>query len=235
MKWTEERAALLSSDWFRPLPEDTVQQLAGMMQRRRLADGELLFAKGDAPDGLYSVLRGRLRTSSTSSEGKELLLMQFEPGSWFGEISMFDGGGRTHDGRAVGETEILVLPRDRFLALLAAQPELYPHFLKMLCRKLRLAFAYIEDAQFEPLSVRLARRLLDLLALYGKPSTQGTLIDIHLPQDDLASTLGASRQAISKDLKAWEARGWLALDYGRIVVHDEAALREMADHGADRA
>lgn len=235
MTWTEEREVLLNSDWFRPLPEQTVTQLAAITVRRRLADGELLYAKGDAPDGLYCVLRGRIRNCSTSSDGRELLLMQFEPGSWFGEISMFDGLGRTHDGRAMGETEVLILPRERFLALLAKQPDLYPHFMKMLCRKLRLAFAYIEDAQFEPLTVRLARRLLDLLAVYGKPADEGTLIDLHLPQDDLARMLGASRQAVSKDLKAWEAQGWIALNYGQLVIRDAAALRRIADHGEPSA
>lgn len=233
MKWTEERALLLASDWFRPLPEAIVDRLAAMTVRRRLQDGQLLFARGDAPDGLYCVVRGQVRISSNSSDGKELLLMQFEAGSWFGEISMFDGLGRTHDGRAQGEAEILMLPRDRFLALLAEQPELYPHFLQMLCRKLRLAFAYIEDAQFEPLVIRLARRLLDLIALYGKPADDGGMrIDLHLPQDDLARMLGASRQAISKTLKSWESQGWIALQYGQLVVLKTDPLQAMADSGA---
>lgn len=233
MKWSEEREILLGSDWFRPLPEDIVSQLAGMARRRDLVDGELLYAKGDAPEGLYCVLKGGVRTVSTSSDGKELLLMQFEAGGWFGEISMFDGLGRSHDARAVGATQVLILPRDRFLALLARQPELYPHFMKMLCWKLRLAFAYIEDAQFEPLTVRLARRLLDLQTLYGKPVDGGQLIDLHLPQDDLGRMLGASRQGINKDLKSWEARGWIELRYGQLVIRDAAALRHIADHGAD--
>lgn len=232
MKWTEEREILLNSEWFRPLPDAIVAQLAAMTVRRTLPDGALLFAKGDAPDGLYGVLKGGIRTSTASSEGKELLLMQFAPGSWFGEISMFDGLGRTHDGIAMGETEILMLPRDRFLALLAQEPSLYPHFMKMLCRKLRLAFAYIEDAQFEPLNVRLARRLLDLVALYGRDRKDGIDIDIHLPQEDLGRSLGASRQGISRELKQWEARGWLALDYGRLRILNADALRSIADGGA---
>lgn len=231
VKWTDDREILLGSDWFRPLPEETVAQLAAMTARRRLVDGELLFAKGDVPDGLYCVLKGHIRAASTSSDGKELLLMQFGPGNWFGEISMFDGLGRTHDGRAVGDTEVLVLLRQRFLDLLAKQPDLYPHFMKMLCRKLRLAFAYIEDAQFEPLTVRLARRLLDLVVMYGKPDAGATLIDLHLPQDDLGRMLGASRQGVSKELKAWEAAGWIALDYGRLTVLDLESLRRIANQG----
>lgn len=233
MTWSEEREVLLGSEWFRPLPGEVVDQLAAMMQRRRLVDGELLYSKGDAPDGLYCVRSGLVRNSSTSADGRELLMMQFTPGSWFGEIATFDGLGRTHNAHAVGETEILVLPRERFLTLLGRHPDLYPHFVTMLCRKLRLAFAYIEDAQFETLPVRLARRLLDLVALYGKPSEEGVLIDLHLPQDDLGRTLGTSRQALSKELKAWEVRGWIALRYGKVEIRDREALHRIADSGGD--
>ncbi|HEY0915037.1 MAG TPA: Crp/Fnr family transcriptional regulator [Solimonas sp.] len=215
MSWTEERAALVASDWFRELPPDVVTQFAAMAVRRRLADGELLFAQGDAPDGLWNVVSGRIRAGSVSGDGKELLVMQFEPGAWFGEISMFDGLPRTHDSRAVGATEMLMLPRDKFLAVLAAQPELYPHFVKMLCRKLRLAFSYIEDAQFASLPARLARRLIDL----------------HLPQDDLGRMLGASRQSVSKELKTLEAGGVVVVDYGKLRVRDLAALQKIADAG----
>lgn len=232
MKWTEERQRLLGSDWFEPLPEEVVEQLAAMTQRRRLREGEFLFARGDAPDGLYCVLSGRIRSGSTSADGKQHLLMQFEPGHWFGEISMFDGLGRTHDGLAVGDTEVLILPRPQFLDLLARRPEIYPHFLKLLCRKLRLAFAYIEDANFEPLSARVARRLLDLASVYGKTTAHGTLIDVALPQDDLAQMLGASRQAVSKVLKHWESLGWLRLDYRRVVLCEAPALKAVADGDA---
>lgn len=229
MKWTEERELLLGSDWFRPLPAEIVAQLAAMTSRRRYANDELIHARGDAPDGLYCVLSGGVRTSTTSSDGRELLLMRFAPGSWFGEIAMFDGLGRTHDSRAVGDAEILLLPRDRFLALLDEQPRLYAHFMKMLCRKLRLAFAYIEDVQFEPLAVRLARRLLDLLSLYG--ASEKGVIELQFSQDELARTLGASRQAISRELKAWEAREWIGLSYGGLAIHQPEALRQIADHG----
>ena len=151
-----------SSEWFRDLPDEVVDLLAGFAQRRRLHDGERLFARGDDADGLYGVLAGRVRISTSASDGRELLINLFEPGGWFGEISMFDGLPRTHDAYAVGATELLLIPRDRFLGLLASQPALYPHFLRMLCLKLRRSFAWIEYEAFLPLPARLAARLLEL-------------------------------------------------------------------------
>src|SRR5579885_2169756 len=119
---------LAQAEWFRDLPPAVVEELASFAVPRRLDDGALLFAKGDAADGLYGVVSGRVRISAAGADGKELLVNLFEPGDWFGEISMFDGLPRTHDAWAIGATELLLIPRERFRALLARRPELYPHF-----------------------------------------------------------------------------------------------------------
>ncbi|MEH6418993.1 Crp/Fnr family transcriptional regulator [Pseudomonas sp. CGJS7] len=222
-----DSAALSADPWLRDLSTEVVAQLAAMSVRRRLRDGELLYARGDAADGLYGVVRGRIRLSVPTANGREMLFVLFEPGSWFGEVSMFDGEPRPQDARAVGESEILLLPRVRFLALLDEHPELYRGFTRLLCRKLRTALEFVEDALSLPLAARLGKRVLELARVYGVDDAQGRLIDLPLPQDDLASMLGATRQSVSKELKSWEQQGWIALRYRHVVLRDAAALERM--------
>ncbi|ROH86777.1 Crp/Fnr family transcriptional regulator [Stagnimonas aquatica] len=228
MSTPELHQAIAASEWFRELPAELVGQLAALAQQRHLADGALLFAKGDAADGLYGLLSGRVRISATTRDGRDLLVNLFEPGDWFGEISMFDGLPRTHDARAVGASELLLIPRARFHALLAAQPVLYPHFMRMLCRKLRRSFAWIEYIAFLPMSARLAARLLELAQDYGETQADGSvLIALHLPQEELGRMLSVSRQTVSKELNALEARGWIRLDYGRVLIRQPEALEAL--------
>jgi CRP-like cAMP-binding protein len=172
------------------------------------------------------VRRGQVRISNVGSDGQEILVAVFEPGSWWGEISMFDGLPRTHDAHAVGDTEIVLLPQQRFQALLEQHPDLYPHFVKMLCRKLRLAFSHIDDLAFLPLPERIAKQLLTLADIYGEDTAAGRRIRLHLPQEDLGRMLGASRQSVSKVLKRFESQGWVAVAYGQITVCNAQALRE---------
>lgn len=226
----DDRQQLLSaSEWFRELPAEVVSQLVALSVTRRFRDGDLVHAKGDAPDGLYGIVGGRVRISNVGASGGEMLVAVFEPGSWWGEISMFDGLPRTHDAHAVGETEIVLLPQPRFHALLQQQPQLYAHFCRMLCRKLRLAFSHIEDATFLPLPERLAKRLLLLADIYGENKPEGRRITLHLPQEDLGRMLGAARQSVSKVLKSFEADGWIRVEYGHITVRDRQALQLLAE------
>jgi CRP-like cAMP-binding protein len=130
----------------------------------------------------------------------------------------------------MGECAVLFLPRAKFDSLLKARPELYQHFIPMLCRKLRLALSYVEGAALFSLTERLAQRILELLTFYGiDDGGSGRLIDVHLPQEDLAKMLGVSRQAISRELKRLETEGVIELSYGKLRVLNKAALeRELA-------
>lgn len=224
-----ESAGLLTSNAFlRVLPAPVLAQLEGRCVRKRLADGQCLFSRGDAPDGLYGLVRGQIRVVGRGPDGRELLLILLDPGQWFGEISLFDGLPRTHDAYARGETELLVLPRRDFRDILDASPALYRPFLELLCHRLRMAFAMIEDATLLDLGARLARRLLGLLDDHGEEAEDGMRIALHLPQEDLARMIGATREAVGRHLKAWEREGVIRLEYGRIVVRERAMLDELA-------
>lgn len=73
----------------------------------------------------------------------------------------------------------------------------------------------------------MAKRLLELGAVYGEPVENGTRIGLRLPQELLAGMLATSRQSINKELKIWEARGWIAVKYNTIVLSQPEALRKL--------
>lgn len=224
---TDTKTLLTTNVWISELPDAVVEQLARHAQRRTLADGELLYARGDAPTCLFGVVSGRIRVAATNIDGREITVTYFDVGDWLGELSIFDGLPRISDAFAVGRTEVIAIPNATFQQLLEEQPRLYAPFVKILCNKLRLALHFAADMMLLPLSARLAKRLLDLARDYGETGAQGTLITLRLPQDELGRMLGASRQSISKELKAWEAEGLIRVAYGRITVCDTEGLRRL--------
>lgn len=217
-------APLWSRLWPGDAPPGLSQQLAARASRRQLRDGEWLYAQGDVAEGLIGVLRGVIRNVHLAPDGRELLFGLFGAGSWFGEISLFDEAPRPLHAIAMGETEVLVLPGAAFLAVLDAYPQGYRHFARVLCGKLRVAFDQLEDFQ-RPLALRLAKRLLDLAAGYGQSTAEGLLLGLHLPQEDLARMLGATRQSINKELQALQAQGLIALRQGQILIRQPEGLR----------
>lgn len=219
-----DQSGFLSSS----LPEDTVRRLTDAGSRRRVPDGGLIHAKGDEADALFGVISGAVRIASAGDDGRELVLAVLEPGAWFGEIALIDGGRRTHDAVALGESELIVVPKAAFVRLLAEHPPLSEHLLVLLCRRLRMTFSTLEDEAFLPLDRRLAKRLLALADAYGEAEGTATRIALHLPQEELGHMLGTSRQTVNRLLGAWARDGLIARAYGRVTITDRAALDRIA-------
>lgn len=214
---------IASGRWFQHLPAELREALGQAAIVRRLPAGQRLFARGDAPCGLYCVVEGRMRVGAVGASGKEALLALVEAPNWFGEICLFDGQPRTHDAYAEGPTTLLQVPLPALHALLAEKPQYWRDFALLMSHKLRLAFTVLEEQALLPAAQRLARRLLMLAASYGE--AQASQRELHLPQEQLAAMLGLSRQTTNHLLKELEARGVLRLSYAGIEILDAHGLR----------
>lgn len=214
----EERQNIESGAWFCSIPQELQTAILGCAQVRRLQDGAMLAARGQAAEDWIGVARGAVRVSSVSLAGKQVALTYVEPGTWFGDIALFDGLPRTHDATAHGETTLLVVRKADFRDLLGRFPQLYEALLRLNCRRLRLMFNLIEDLNTKPLAARLAKQLLLLAKSYGIAQGEEIRIGLQLAQEDLAQLLGASRQRVNQELKELEREGVLRVEPARLIV-----------------
>jgi CRP-like cAMP-binding protein len=174
------------------------------------------------------VALGAVRVSSVSLSGKQVTLTYVEPGTWFGDIALFDGLPRTHDADAHGATTLLTVRKADFKELLSQHVELYDALLRLNCRRLRLMFDQFEDLNTRPLRSRLARQLLLLAKSYGVEEGAEVRIGLALAQEDLAQLLGASRQRVNQELKGFEREGTLRVEPTRLVILSRDKLLAVA-------
>lgn len=225
----DERSNIESGSWFSKLSLPLRQAILARSTVRRHADGAMLSARGSAAQEWCGVAKGAVRVSSVSLSGKQVTLTYVEPGTWFGDIALFDGLPRTHDASAHGATTLLVVRKGDFKDLLAQHVELYDALLRLNCRRLRLMFNLIEDLNTKPLAARLAKQLLLLAKSYGIAQGEEIRIGLQLAQEDLAQLLGASRQRVNQELKELERDGVLRVEPTRLVVLSREKLMAVTD------
>ena len=94
-----------------------------------------------------------------------------------------------------------------------------------MCHRLRRTSEQLEDFSFLDLRTRLAKRLLDLAADHGIPEDGGAVrISLNLSQRVLGAMMGTSREAVNKQLRAWEDEGLLRLKRGSVTLLDAEQL-----------
>ncbi len=224
---------LRAGRWFGGLDAGFRGELLDAAEVLTLRRGEWLFARGDAPTGIYAVVEGSLRIAGTvagAKEPKEVLLARVEPPLWFGELSAIDGQPRTHDAIADVDSTVVHVPQAELDAILERDPRRYRDIGHLAAAKLRLAFVALEDAA-QPLVVRLARRLLLAAERYGEWHDRTSRV-VDMRQDQLATMLSASRQTVNALLKELEGRGIVRLAYGKVEIADLDGLRRLAHTGA---
>ena len=224
----DEQSNIESGPWFSRLSQPLREAILSRAVVRRLHDGAILSARGAPAEEWCGVARGAVRVSSVSLSGKQVTLTYVEPGTWFGDISLFDGMPRTHDAHAHGETTLLVVRRPDFKDLLANHVELYDALLRLNCRRLRLLFDAVEDLNTRPLSARLAKQILLLARSYGVEHGDEIRIGLQLAQEDIAQLLGASRQRVNQELKGFEREGAVRIEPTRLVVLSKDKLLGIA-------
>ena len=225
----EEQHNIDTGAWFSKLSPALRSAILACASVRRLGDGDALAVRGAPAEQWCGVARGAVRISSVSLAGKQVTLTYAEPGTWFGDIALFDGLPRTHDAHAHGATTLAVVRKPDFRALLAQHVELYDALLRLNCRRLRLMFDQIEDLNTRPLQARLARQLLLLARRYGIADGGEIRIGLALAQEDLAQLLGASRQRVNQELKGFERDGILRVEPTRLVLLARERLLAAAD------
>jgi CRP-like cAMP-binding protein len=225
----DERHNIEAGAWFSKLSQDLRTAILARSNVRRLADAASLATRGAMAEEWCGVARGAVRISTVALSGKQVTLTYAEPGTWFGDIALFDGLPRTHDADTHGDTTLLVVRKRDFKELLAQHVELYDALLRLNCRRLRLMFDQFEDLNTRPLQARLAKQILLLARSYGMVQGDEIRIKLALAQEDLAQLLGASRQRVNQELKGFERDGAVRVEPTRLVVLSREKLLAAAE------
>jgi CRP/FNR family cyclic AMP-dependent transcriptional regulator len=222
---------MAANPWFAGLPLADRRAVIAASERHRLAPGEMLFRQGDevAPGSgaFYGVVSGGIKASSLREDGKEAILVVLESGNWFGELSLIDRQPRTHDATAIGEVEVLALPRAAFDRLML-RPAFALGVCRMLAGRVRSLYGMVEDATLRSTRARVARRLL-LLARGDATQARDSRAVVPVSQEALAMMLGVSRQTLSKELQGLVRAGAVSLGYGKIAIVSVDRLRDAGD------
>jgi CRP/FNR family cyclic AMP-dependent transcriptional regulator len=102
------------------LDDRTLLTIVGDSANLRWQEGTEVFAKGSPADGLYIVISGGVRV--LGDNGAEIAVLA--PGAYFGEFSLLLGSDHGHDVVALEDSELMVVPKDRFDAIMAEHPDL---------------------------------------------------------------------------------------------------------------
>lgn len=218
----------LSTDFWSALSASEAADLQGHGLRRAFARGQALLHEGQIADRILILRAGRVKITSTTAGGREVVLAFRGPGELLGELAALDGHPRSASVVALEPVEVLALAPLDFSSFLADHPAAALTLLRILSRRLREANArQIEFAAQDTLG-RVATRLLELTERFGVPHDQHIEIALRISQEELAGWVGSSLESTARALQTMRTLGWIETHRRSIRVLDVAAVRRAA-------
>ena len=181
--------------------------------------GDVLVHHGDLGRHCYAIRAGEALVTATSSQGSTLVLGRRGPGAVIGELSALDGAPRSATVTAATPIDAVVLHAEHFEQLLRDEPELAVAEIRRLSRQLR-ALSERYALRSEDVRTRLAALLLTNATETSDPVFRST-------REELASWVGATREATIRSLRELEADGMVQLGRGRVEVSDHDQLARL--------
>lgn len=193
---------------------------------RRWERGATVMSEGDTSDWVLVLTEGRVKVSSHTSGGTEVVLAVRGPGGLLGELTAIDGSPRSATVTALEPIAGVVI-RD-FPGFLQRHGGIAVLFTRLVIGRLRDSDRKrVEYGAFDTTG-RVATRLIELAERYGEQTSSGVRVALPLSQDELAGWTGASREAVSKALRTLRDRGLIETGRRRVVIHDVEGLRKRA-------
>ena len=122
---------------FATLNPEELEDLLKQLQKEKYPPHTAIFWMDEPGNKLYVIEKGEVRISYTNKDGKELVLAVQGEGTFFGELSLLDGGPHTATVRTIKETTVLTISRATFYSYLDKHPQFSRTLLAVLVDRLR--------------------------------------------------------------------------------------------------
>ncbi len=205
---------------FWDLKKEELGYISEKMVSRKYESGNYIFLEESDGEQCFFVVKGSVKVTRLSKEGREVILAMLNQGDFFGEMSLLDGESRSANVIALEKTEVLTLNRKDFLIVLHEYPKIAIQLLKELASRLRKSDRHIASLSLSDAEKRIALCIIRFADERGI-IRNGRVTIAKIPiQQDIANMAGTSRETVSRALTVLEKEQLIERSGRELIIID---------------
>jgi CRP/FNR family transcriptional regulator, cyclic AMP receptor protein len=216
------------SSFFCGYSQPTLEALNQVSHKSTLPAGAILFVEGQSPRGMFILCAGKVNLSTTSREGKILILKTAEPGEALGLSAAISGMSYETTAETATPCHVNFVDRKHLLELLQNHSEIGLHAAQALSRDFQSAYRDIHDLVLTRSSSGKLARLLLLQSLPQDLAATEDRIHGSMTHEQMAQRIGSSRETVTRLLSDLKKKQFIRLDGPTLVIRNRLALEALA-------
>jgi CRP-like cAMP-binding protein len=218
---------LRKSRLFAGAAEKELEQIAAISVLKPIPKGTNIFHEGTFLTGFYVVQRGGIKVRRLNIFGMEQVLHIFRPCESFGEEMLFLESGYPADACAVEDSQVVMVKKNEFIALLKRQPELALRILKSMDGHLRNLVGLLGSLTLKDVKTRLVDWLIQHCP--NPQSNEPYTIQLSDTKKVIASEIGTVSETFSRALAKLREQNLLVVHGNRITLFSPFKLTQLAE------
>lgn len=209
---------------FNDLAAEELNRIAMGTAELHLQRGDMLYRKGEQSTGLYCVVFGQIKLSSTSAQGDEKVVEIIGPGASFGEAVMFMEKPHILFAQALADSLLLQVSRHSIFEEIDRDPAFARKLLAGLSRRLH---SLVSDVEWYSLRSGAQRVIGYFLRQPLESDANGKAYHLSLPtsKNIVASRLSLTPEHFSRILHELVENGLIAVKGREVALFDVEKLR----------
>ena len=209
------------------LSEESRNSILELGTTRKFIAGEILFEEGAPIHEVHVIVKGQVKLSKQTAEGKIFTLFLKQNGDLISEGMLFDDTPSPMTAEAVTASEISVLPIQEMRNLFLQDQQLAIALMSWCSIQTQSTQAKFRDLILSGKQGALYSTLIRFAHSYGQETKQGILIKTPLTHQDLADYSGSTRENVNRMITDLKKKGILTMEKSRILIHDLDYMKEI--------
>ncbi|MBC7388446.1 MAG: response regulator [Opitutaceae bacterium] len=184
---------------------------------------QVIYAEGHMASSLYFIVKGKVKTYKTNEDAREYITGLHADGDFIGYLSLMENTEYIDSAMALEDSEVCIIPKQEFFALLYSNLDIASKFIKMLSCDVKENEERLLKLAYNSVRKRVAESLL-MLSDSFKKENNGTFA-MAFSREDLASITGASKETVIRTLSEFKDEGMVQLDGSKITILQENRLK----------
>jgi CRP-like cAMP-binding protein len=193
---------------------------------RSIGKRDVIYSEGDTCQGVYAVLKGKVKVYKSHDLGKDLILRILGKGRMMSYVSLLQGEIHLDSAVALEPSEIMFIPRNSFFHWLEGQPKMMIEIMQLMSNELVFERERAVNLAYSSVRKRTANSLLRLKSKFhvGNPDV---LFTMPISRDDLAAMVGTATESVIRTLSDFKEEGLIKIQGSSITIVNEEKLRRM--------
>lgn len=211
---------LKQSHLFGEVADKGLETISEYVKENTYDRSGIIFSEGDKGDTLHIIVKGSVKITKYTKEGRTKTLAVLKEKDGFGEMALLTEEARSATVESLEKTITLSITKEKFEFLIKKEPSISLQIIKTLCHRLARADRDIKNLALGDAKTRVACVLVDF---------KGETEEIKLTHQEIADMAGLTRETTTRTLKQMADDGAIETRNRKINIKDLLKLKDFCN------